>query len=279
MAPGALALVRPEDRLSIGHYMLRRWSLEEDVRNLERLGFRSISLASTKLEAYGAERAVRLLRASDLKVAHVGSYGRFGTERRTIRRGIEAVRRAIDRVHRMDGDALFVLSGGRDGTTWEAAARVLGDAYARLLPEASAAGIRLAIEVIHPLRQDLSFVNTLADAREIAQAAGRRGGYVLDFFHSAWERRLLETIRRDAARRIHAVQISDYKRVTLRTMDRALLGKGVLPLRDIVRALERGGYRGWYEAEIISDDLEALGYERVLRQTHAAFARLVAPGR
>ncbi len=256
--------------------MLRRWSLEEDVRNLERLGFRSISLASTKLDAYGPERAVRLLRASSLKVAHVGSYGWFGTERRTIRRGIENVRRAIDRVHRLDGDALFVISGGRDGAPWEQAARVYGDAYARLLPEARAAGIRLAIEVIHPLRQDLSFVNTLADAREIARAAGRGGGYVLDFFHSGWERRLLETIRVDARRRIHAVQISDYKRVTMRTMDRALLGKGILPLRAIVASLERGGYRGWYEAEIISDDLERIGYERVLRQTRAAFGRLFA---
>ena len=267
--------MKPEERLSIGHYMLRRWSLEEDVRNLERLGFRSISLASTKLDAYGAEPAIRLLRASSLRVAHVGSYGWFGTERRTIRRGIDRVRRAIDHVQRMDGDALFVISGGRDGARWETAARVYRDAYARLLPEATAAGIRLAIEVIHPLRQDLSFLNTLADAREIARAAGPRGGYVLDFFHSGWERRLLDTIRTDAARRIHAVQISDYKRVTLRTMDRALLGKGILPLRDIVRTLERSGYRGWYEAEIISDDLEAMGYERALRQTRAAFARLL----
>ena len=262
-------------RLSIGHYMLRRWSLEDDVRHLERLGFRSISLASTKLDAYGRERAVRLLRSSSLVVAHVGSYGHFGTEPRTMRAGIERVRRAIDLVHRLGGSALFVLSGGRDGASWEAAACVLRDAYARLVPEATAAGIRLALEVIHPLRQDLSFVNTLADARELARAAGRRGGYVLDFFHSGWERRLLEIIRTDAARRIHAVQISDYKRVTLRTMDRALLGKGILPLRAIIGALEDGGYTGWYEAEIISDDVERLGYERVLRQTRAAFTRLL----
>jgi len=275
VAARALAGLTAADRLSIGHYMLRRWSLAEDVRHLERLGFRSISLASSKLEAYGVERAIRLLRASSLRVAHVGSYGFFGTERASIRRGIEQVRRMIERVHRLEGDVLFVLSGGRDGATWDAAARACRDAYARLVPEATAAGIRLAIEVIHPLRQDLSFVNTLADARELVRAAGPRGGYVLDFFHSGWERRLPETIRRDAARRIHAVQISDYKRVTMRTMDRALLGRGILPLRAILRALERGGYRGWYEAEIISDDLERMGYERVLRQTRTAFARLV----
>jgi sugar phosphate isomerase/epimerase len=263
-------------RLSIGHYMLRRWSLEEDVRHLEALGFRSISLASTKLDAFGPARAVRLLRGSSLKVAHVGSYGWFGTERRTARKGIERVRRMIDYVHALEGDALFVISGGREGATWDEAARVYQDAYAKLLPEATAAGIRLAIELTHPLRLDLSFINTLADAREIARGAGRRGGYVLDLFHSGWERRLLPTIAADAARRIHAVQVCDVKRVTMRTMDRALLGKGILPLRDILRTLEGGGYRGWYEAEIISDDIEAMGYERALRQTRAAFVRLFA---
>jgi sugar phosphate isomerase/epimerase len=207
-------------------------------------------------------------------VAHVGSYGRFGTERGTVRHGLDRVRRAIDQAHRVGAGALFVISGGRGDAPWERAARVLGDCYARLLPEATAAGLRLALEVIHPLRQDLSFLNTLGDAARLARGAGRRGGYVLDVWHSGWEPALLATIARDAARRIHAVQLSDYKAVTLRTMDRALLGAGILPLRAIVRALERGGYRGWYETEIISDDVERLGYERVLRRTRAAFARL-----
>jgi sugar phosphate isomerase/epimerase len=267
---------RPADRLTIGHYMMRQWSLEDDVRELERLGFRSISLASTKLDAYGPARAVELLKASSLKVAHVGSYGRFGTTRASQRAGMDQVRRALEWVHALDGDVLVVIAGGRDGAAWDRAARVYADAYAALLPEAAAAGVALAIEVIHPLRQDLSFINTLADAREIARRAGRGGGYVLDVWHSGWERRLLETIAADAARRIHAVQLSDYKAVTMRTLDRALLGEGILPLREIVRTLERGGYRGWYEAEIISDDVDAMGYERVLTHTRDAFTRLLA---
>ncbi len=267
----------PLDRLTVGHYMMRRWSLEDDVRGLERLGFRSISLASTKLEDYGAARAIRLLRASDLRLAHLGSYGRFGVTLRSVRRGVDQVRRALGWVHALRGDVLVVISGGRDGASWEEAARVYADAYAALLPEAAAAGIRLAIEVIHPLRQDLSFINTLGDARAIARQAGRLGGYVLDVWHSGWERDLLGAIRRDARGRIHAVQISDYKRVTMRTMDRALLGQGILPLQQIFRMLEDGGYRGWYEVEIIGDDVDALGYERALRHTRTAFARLMRP--
>jgi sugar phosphate isomerase/epimerase len=65
----------------------------------------------------------------------------------------------------------------------------------------------------------------------------------------------------------------------MRTLDRALLGKGILPLRELFTALEDNAYRGWYEIEIISDDVERLGYERVLRHTRDAFARLMPRAR
>lgn len=263
------------DRLTIGHYTMRNWALDEDVRQLVRLGFPSISLASSKVEAFGLARARKLLQESSLRVDHFGSYGRFGLSKATQRRGIDQVRRGLEFLHALGGRVMVVISGGRGAASWDDAAKVYTDAYAILLPEAAAAGIRLAIEIIHPLRQDLSFINTLADGRAIARAAGPKGGYVLDLWHSGWEPRLFDVIARDAARRIHAVQISDYKAVTMRTLDRALLGKGILPLAAIFRALETHGYRGRYEVEIISDDLDAMGYEKALRQTRAAFARLL----
>ena len=269
-----MAYGRLLERLTVGHYMLRRWTLADDVRRLERLGFHSISLASTKLEAFGLAPAARLLRASGLKVAHLGSYGRFGTTQRSRLRGLAEVRRRLEFLHRVGGDVLFVISGPLGDARWEDAGRVLRAAYAELVHEAPAAGLRLALEVIPPLLRHLSFVHTLAEARALVRPAGARGGYVLDFFHSGWERRFLSDVRRDAVRRIHAVQICDYKPITVRTGDRALLGRGILPLRGVFRALEAGGYRGWYEMEIISDALDRIGYERALRHTRATFLRL-----
>jgi sugar phosphate isomerase/epimerase len=53
----------------------------------------------------------------------------------------------------------------------------------------------------------------------------------------------------------------------------------VLPLGAIVGRLERAGYRGWYELEIISDDVERMGYERALTRSRAAFGRLLRASR
>ena len=266
---------RALSRLSVGHYMLRRWSLADDVRRLERLGFESISLAVSKVAAYGTRRAVSLLRGSALRVAHVSSYGRFGLTAASRRRGMDDVRRGIAFAHEVGAEVVVVLSGARGAAAWDDAARIFADAYQALLPEAAAAGLRLAIEVIHPLRQDLSFVNTLEQARALARGAGRGGGYVLDVWHSAWEPRLVEIAQADAARRIHAVQLSDVKPVTLRSMDRALLGGGIAPLAALIQALEEGGYGGRYELEIIGDDVERIGYERALLQSRATFVRLL----
>jgi sugar phosphate isomerase/epimerase len=179
------------------------------------------------------------------------------------------VRRAIDWVHRLGGDALFVISGGRDGAAWEAAARAYGEPTARLLPEASAAGIRLAIEVIHPLRQDLSFRYTLADAREVATACRPRGR----LRPSTLPLRLGAPAPRDHPPRRRAAHPRGPD-LRLQARDDAHEGpraarEGHPPLREIFRALERGGYRGWYEVEIISDDVDTMGYERVLRRTRA----------
>jgi len=270
-----VAAVSPLDRLTVGHFMMRTWSLAEDVAGLERLGFGAISVATSKLEAYGVRRGIRLLRGSSLRVSHFLASAAIGAAGVAGRRARDRARRAIDRAHELGADVVVAIAGARDGRAWDAAADDLTAAMASLLPDARAAGLRLAVEVIHPLRQDLSFVNTVAEASRIVRRAGPDAAWIFDTWHSGWEPRLNDVLRKDARRRIAGVQLSDYKRVTLRSMDRAMLGRGVLPLAEMVACLEGAGYRGWYELEIISDDVERMGYERALRLGRSAFARLL----
>ena len=131
--------------------------------------------------------------------------------------------------------------------------------------------MRLAIEPVHPIRQDLTFVSEASDALEIAQAMGDPlVGYVFDFYHLWWQRGALDAIRRSEGR-IFAAQISDQKPVTLKTMDRAMPGEGIIPIAELIRALEAVGYAGYYDAEVISEDNVEMGYDKALAKVIAGF--------
>ena len=54
--------------------------------------------------------------------------------------------------------------------------------------------------------------------------------------------------------RIAGVHIADRREPTRSAFDRVLPGDGVLDLRTVVHALEAGGFDGWYDVEIFSDN-------------------------
>jgi sugar phosphate isomerase/epimerase len=97
-------------------------------------------------------------------------------------------------------------------------------------------------------------VNTLAEAGEMIEAAGRRNvGIVLDVWHLWDEPDRDELIRRNIDR-ICGVQVNDVREPTRGWCDRALPGEGRAVLPGILAVLMEGGYRGWYDLEIFSDD-------------------------
>jgi sugar phosphate isomerase/epimerase len=131
------------------------------------------------------------------------------------------------------------------------------------------------LEPIHPIRQDLSFVNTAMDIEALlARLPDPSLGYVYDFWHLWWQRSAVEVARRTAGR-VLSVQPSDHKAVTLRTLDRAVPGQGIAPVGALVQALEEGGYRGFYDLEVLSPDNDEKGYDRTLKETIAGFAEAV----
>jgi sugar phosphate isomerase/epimerase len=139
-----------------------------------------------------------------------------------------------------------------------------------VLPELHARGLRLAIEPVSPIRQDLSFVNLAADAFDIVCRVGDPSfGYLFDTYHLWWQRGI-ESLARDTADRVFCVQVSDHKAVTLRALDRAMPGEGIIPLHRLLRALADGGYDGWWELEVISDASPTAGVDVVLETARRA---------
>lgn len=259
-------------RFSVNVTTTWQWDLGQCVDAYARLGIPAIGVTRLGLDEYGRGKGIKKIKDSGLKVSSIAGIGPYTvTEPQAFQQNVESGIAFMDVAAELGADCVYVMAGPRGSLTWEDAAERLTEGLTRLTPAARERGIRLAVEPIHPMRQDLTFVNTARDTVSIIEPLdSQHVGYVFDFWHLWWERGVLETIARSVDR-IFSVQVSDHKAITMRTMDRAMLGEGIIPLRELLKALEHAGYKGYYDMEIISDDMAAMGYETALQRIVPAF--------
>ena len=74
------------------------------------------------------------------------------------------------------------------------------------------------------------------------------------------------------------MQLGDARRPPDGEQNRCRLGEGAVPLAQIVAALKAGGYDGYYDVELIGEELEAADYPSLLEHAKEAFGRLVLGG-
>lgn len=264
-------------RLSACVLVARNWTLAECIDGWQRAGLAGIGVTRPAVDAAGGfPAAAKLLKGSGLRVANLQNIDPFDVvtpERFDAM--LPGALEYLDLAAEVEADCVYACCGPRGTLDWDQAADRLVDQIERLLPHLHDHGVRLAIEPIHPLRQDLSFVNLCADVMAVLdRVADPAVGYVHDFWHLWWERGAVDLARRSAGR-VLSCQPSDHKAVTLRTLDRAVPGDGIAPVGRLVAALEEGGYQGMYDLEVLSDDNEGRGYDLTLRRSIDGFAACV----
>jgi sugar phosphate isomerase/epimerase len=245
--------------------MAWNWDLGQCIDAWVRVGVPAIGITRAQLEDFGRDAGMRALRESGLQIANYQGVDVY--ELRDPARYPDRQDRALqylDVAAELEADCIYAATGPRGDLTWTEAARHIVEQTSALVPELHARNLRLAIEPVHPLRQDITFLNTCADTLDVLRAVDDRSvGYVFDTWHLWWERGIEERAR-ESAPKVFNVQVSDHKAKTMRTMDRAAPGAGIAPLGRILRALADGGYAGWWDLEVISDDNEAMGNELAL---------------
>ena len=243
------------------------WSLAQCADAWARRGVPAIGLGAQLIEAHGRAEGVRLLRDSGLKVSTFTSISPGAMD-------AGAIESTLDLAAEVEADCVYVITGGRKAPNWRDSADIFKEELGPSRDLADERGLRLAIEPIHPLRQDLSFLNTARDAaRVVAEIADPNVGYVFDFWHLWWTPGILEAIA-ETAPHIFSVQVSDHKPMTMRSLDRTVPGEGLIPCATLMRALEAAGYDRYYEAEVITDDHRAMGYDAALDRVIASWERL-----
>lgn len=137
--------------------------------------------------------------------------------------------------------------------------RVLGEmrlcsCLNKLLPIAEACNVVLALEPLHPMYAHMSFLVSLHDALEmLAQFNTPWLQVIVDLYHLWWDQSLPEALV-SAANQVACVHIADW-REPRSLNDRANIGHGIIPLRELLSKIADAGYTGFYEAEVLSDEL------------------------
>ena len=137
-------------------------------------------------------------------------------------------------------------------------------------------GVRLAYEFLGFV--DCS-VNSLAQCAAIAEKVARPNvGLVLDTFHFFAGGSTLASIRAVDPRHIFMVHLNDVERAPRRKMHDALRlypGKGIIPLRGILRELRGIGYTGQMSVEIFRPQYWSRSPLQVAREARSASLRLL----
>jgi sugar phosphate isomerase/epimerase len=266
------------NRLAVSEITTFRWSFEEDVLHYAAAGVQAIGIWRQKLTDYGAERGVELLLHHGLKVSSLQWAGGFtgsdgGTHDESIDDGLEAIRLA----HALGAPCLLLHSGSRGIHTHKHARRLLRTALEQLLPLAEALQVSLALEpmpreagtdwtFLHDWDETLSLIKDLRS--DSLQA-------VLDLYHWGHDDQALARIP-ELASKLALVQLADARQPPQLEPNRWPLGEGNLPLHAITEQLTSSGYRGFFEVELVGQEIETSDYHELLSRSLQVFQKLLA---
>jgi sugar phosphate isomerase/epimerase len=76
--------------------------------------------------------------------------------------------------------------------------------------------------------------------------------------------------------KIGIVQLGDAKQPPCGDQNRCRLGEGSLPLKEITGILIDAGYNGFYDVELVGEDLENSDYGQLIEQSKQAFFELIS---
>jgi len=266
--------------LSMNETTTFRWSFEEDVSHYAAAGIPAIGVWRQKLSDCGQAKALELLSRSGLRVSHLFWAGGFtGSDGRTYRESVEDALEAVRSAAALGTHTLVVYSGARAGHTYNHAKRLILGALKEMLPLARESGVTLAIEPMHPgCAAEWTFLTSIDDALALLDAAAdEQVKIVFDTYHLGQTAGILDRIA-PLAPRVALVQLGDARQPPQGEQNRCRLGDGTVPLKEIVAALKGAGYDGYYDVELLGEEIEPGDYHSLLAHAKQSFAALVGGG-
>lgn len=264
-------------RLCIHTITTKPWSLETAVARYAAAGVKGITVWRQALDGRDVRKAGADIRNAGLSIVSLCRGGFFpGVTEAQRLQAIDENKRCIDQAAELGAPLIVLVCGAVPGQSLEDSRRQITDGIAAVLPHAAAAGVKLAIEPLHPMyADDRSAVNTMGQARAICGAIRSPWlGIALDVYHVWWDERLEEEIAacgREGT--LFAFHVCDWRTPTVDLLnDRGLMGEGCIPIRKIRGWVERAGFRGFNEVEIFSQRLWATDQDAFLGRIVSSYS-------
>jgi sugar phosphate isomerase/epimerase len=244
-------------RLCIHTITTKPWSIEEAAKNFSKEGIGGITVWRDTLNGRNIKETGQMLRDLNLEIVSLCRGGFFPHVDKIKRQeAIDDNRKAIDEAAALGAPLIVLVCGAHPAQPLTESRKQIKDAIEALVPYAQEAGVKLAIEPLHPMyADDRSAINTLSQANDMAEEiASPWIGVAVDVYHLWWDPDLKAQIKRCGKNNhLFAFHICDWRTPTTDLLfDRGLMGEGCIPVNEIRGWVEETGFNGFYEVEIFS---------------------------
>ena len=245
-------------QLCIHTITTKPWSIEEAAKNYSAESVKGITVWRDALTNRNIKQTGQLLRDHGLNIVSLCRGGFFPNKEKEKRElAIEDNLIAIEEAAELETQLIVLVCGADPTQSLEDSRKQIQEGIQTILPQAAAAGIKLAIEPLHPMYADTrSAINTLAQANDMAeQINSPYVGVAADVYHLWWDPSLEQEIKRCGENdHLFAFHICDWNSPTVDILlDRGLMGDGCIPINKIRSWVEATGFNGFYEVEIFSN--------------------------
>jgi len=265
-------------RLCVHTITTKPWSIEEITDRFAAAGVKGITVWRHSLEGRDVARVGQALRAAGLTVVSLCRGGFFPAVDAVGRQAaIDDNLRAIDEAQALGAPLVALVCGAVPGQPLEQSRGQIVDGIAAVLDRASQAGIKLAIEPLHPMYADSrSAINTMRQANDACDLLDSSlVGVVVDVYHVWWDPELRSEIERSGrSGRLMALHVCDWRTPTEDLLnDRGLMGEGCIDVRQIRGWVEENGFDGFIEVEIFSNRYWAMDQGEFLSKIKDAYLK------
>lgn len=252
------AAITDFSKLCVHTLTTRPWNLKQCIQNYSAAGISSITIWRNVLEKQNLQEAKGMLNDYGMEVVSVARGGFFPSVEKDKRQSaIDDNLLAIEQASAVGAPVLVLVCGADGRQSLEKSREQIQEGIVQILPYAKSAGVKLAIEPLHPMYAgDRSAINTLAQANRMAEEINSEYvGIAVDVYHLWWDNNLQHEITRCGRNgNLLAFHICDWNIPTVDFLnDRGLMGDGCINIPEIRGWVEDAGFSGYNEVEIFSD--------------------------